>query len=94
MYIRLTENLAAGVEKFLTRQDWGFKSHLYRVQTPTFDDVLISTIKVSPTERKRKNYNLEDVLEKTIKRALRNKVISKEEATDCLEKIKQYEKEK
>ena len=91
MFYKINDKLAIGAEVYETRYSWGHKAHLYRVRTPEHNDDLIQSVKVTYYNRTWERYQFESALYQVVSRALKNKVITQEEADTCNDYIRGYD---
>lgn len=83
MFFKINDKLAIGAETYETRHSWGHKAHLYRVHTPKHDDELIESDKITYYNRTWEAYEFESILYHLVEKALKNRVITKDEAETC-----------
>ena len=80
MFYKINGKLAIGAETYRTRYSWGHKAHLYRVHTPEHDDECIQSDKITYYNRTWERYEFESILHRLVEKALKNRVITKDEA--------------
>lgn len=93
MFFKINDKLAIGAESYETRYSWGHKAHLYRVKTPAQNDELIQSTKIRYYNRTWERFQFESALFNVVEKALKNKVITPQEAKICNDFINNYKDE-
>ena len=91
MYFEINNKFAIGAEVYETRYSWGHKAHLYRKTSPELQDEYIVGDKITYYNRTWESFQFESIMFSIVAKAAQKRLISKEEAEECNQAIKNHD---